>query len=508
MRKPVPFVGGSNTVRSVNAHCEQTLNCYVELDNGNPRAPVALYGTPGLRPIANMVSGVNRGAIEAGGSVYIVIGDTLYQLLSDLSVTTISTFGTSSGAVSMAVSKTHLLLVDGSAGYVMNLEGVQVLRTIIDVDFPNGVTQAAYIDGYFIVSAKANSPAFWISDAVSDSMTVDFLDMESGSSMLLESGSGLLIGDGAAWNGLDFGLASANPDAVIGMAVNHRELWLFGPSSIEVWLDTGNPTFPFERSNAAYIEYGCDSGWSIARLDNTLFWLGGDANGRRMVWRANGYTPQRISTHAVEFAMAGYSTVADAYALAYQQEGHSFYVLSFPTADKTWVYDVSTQLWHERAKRNPSTGALTRWPAAFHAMLNGISIVGDISSGYVYKLDMGYYFDGTSDPILRRRTTQTMSQDQSRLFFHLLQVDMETGVGNSDIAIPQLMLQYSNDGGHTWSNEATAPLESAGATGEYGKRVRFRRLGSGRNRVWRISFTDPAKFAVFGAFVDATAGTS
>ena len=203
--------------------------------------------------------------------------------------------------------------------------------------------------------------------------------------------------------------------------------------------------------------------------------------------------------------MAGY-TLSDAFAFTYQQEGHIFYVLTFPAASKTWVYDASTQAWHERAWRTPLTGDLKRWRANCSVFAHGLHLVGDFESGNVYALDLDTYTDN-GEAILRLRTTATTEGLQNRLFYSSLQVDMETGVGSAigQGADPLLMLRYSDDGGHTWSNEKTA---TAGKVGEYGARAQFNRLGAGRNRVWELSMTDPVKFAVFGAVVEGAPGTN
>ena len=199
-------------------------------------------------------------------------------------MTTIGTIGTVSDTVSMASNGTEIILVDGSAGYLINTTANTVTQ-ITDPDFPNGVRRATYQDGYFIVAGD-NSQKFYI--------------------------SGLL--NGSAWDGLDFASAEGAPDNTIGLISDHRELWLFGDTSAEIWVNTGNADFPFERSGNAFIEHGCAAAASVAKLDNTVFWLGADDRGSGIVWRAQGYTPVRISTHAVEKAISGYADISDAVA--------------------------------------------------------------------------------------------------------------------------------------------------------------------------------------------------
>ncbi len=471
----IPFVGPAYQARSLNADTQRSINCYLEMDNASPRAPVALYGTPGTVLRFTLATGPVRAAIKQGVYSYWVAGNTVYRVDSAYAATTLGTISTSTGQIGISTNGTETLIVDGISGWIAS---GTTLTKIADVDFPNGVTRATYQDGYFIVTGDGTQK-FYINETPNT---------------------------GTSWNGADFASAEGSPDNTVGVISDHRELWLFGDGSAEIWVNTGQADFQFERSGNTFIEHGCASAVTIAKLDNTVFWLGADDRGTGIVWRAEGYTPARISNHALEKAIQGYSTISDAFAFTYQQEGHGFYVLTFPTAGKTWVYDVATNEWHERAWRHPSTNELTRWRPNCHVFFNGQHLVGDFENGNVYSLDLDTYTDN-GDPILRLRTAQTMNADSLRMFFASLQVDMETGVGlaTGQGSSPLLMLRFSDDSGHTWSNIKTV---SIGAVGEYGARAIFRRLGSGRNRVWEISMTDPCKFAMFGAFAKVTKGSS
>lgn len=478
MRSKIPFVGPAYQARSINANAQRAVNCYLEMDNASPRAPVALYGTPGTVRKFTLPTSPVRGCIQEDAHSYWVSGGTVYRVSSDYNFTALGAIGTSSGQISMASNGAEILLVDGDSGWLINVQA-NTLTQIIDGDFPNGVKRSTYQDGYFIVTGKAGSQSFWICQTPYD---------------------------GAQWDALDFASAEGSPDDTIGCISDHRELWLFGKNSAEVWTNTGNADFPFQRSGNTFIEHGCVAAASIAKADNTVFWLGADDRGSGIVWRADGYTPMRISTHALEQEIDSYATTSDAFALTYQQGGHSFYALTFPTANKSWVYDASIQQWHERAWRNPAANTLHRWRANCHCFFNGVHLVGDYADGRVYALDLDSHTDD-GDPIQRIRATAASNAMGLRLFFSSLEVDMETGVGiaagqGSD---PRLMLRYSDDGGYTWSNEKTATL---GRAGQYGARAKFNRLGSGRNRVWEISLSDPVKFAVFGAFVEGEPGVS
>jgi len=406
-----------------------------------------------------------------------VYGDKVYRISPDYTIREQTGFlGTTSGLVGIASNGTQLLIVDGLFGYVVDISAQTVTR-ISDVDFPNGVTNADYMDGYFIVNGNGTQQ-FYTSELL----------------------------DGGLWDGTDFASSEGSPDTAVGLIVDHRELWLFGSNSAEIWVSTGEGSPPFARSANAFVEHGCIAHRTIKKLDNTIFWLGGDDRGYGVVWRADGYNPSRVSTHALESAIAGYSVVTDAQAFTYNQEGHAFYVLTFPTEGKTWVYDAATGGWHERSYRDPLNGTLTRWRASCHCVLNGKHLVGDFEDGRLYELDLNYYSDD-GDPILRLRATQAQAEVQERVFYNWLQVDMQTGVGltlgqGSD---PKLMMRYSNDGGQSWSDLRDGSL---GAIGDYSGRCKYNRLGAGRNRVWEVSMTDPVKFALVGAVVDVDKGTS
>jgi hypothetical protein len=332
------------------------------------------------------------------------------------------------------------------------------------------------------------------------------------------------------FDALNFASAEGNPDNIVSMIVDHREIWLFGTNSVEVWYDAGLAGFPYQRIQGAFNEIGCAATYSVAKLDNGLFWLGADARGQGIVYRSNGYTGQRISTHAIEYAIAQYGDISDAIGYTYQQEGHSFYVLIFPTANTTWVYDAATQAWHERA--GWVNGEFTRHRSNCQMAFNNEIVVGDFENGNIYAFDLDVYADnGEIQKWLRTwRALPTGQNNLKRTAHHSLQLDAQTGhymapVGGSDLLIteggdniiteagvylaatitevinpePQFMLRWSDDGGHTWSNEHWSPI---GKIGAYGQRTFWRRLGMTlklRDRVYELSGTDPNKIAIMGA---------
>jgi hypothetical protein len=470
----VPFVGPSATARSTNANAQRSVNCFLEYDNSNPRTPIALYGTPGMVLRATLGTAPVRGAIVCGSYSYWVSGNTVYRMDTAYAVTTLGTIGTATGRVGLAQNGTQVLIVDGQKGWIATSSA---LAEVVDADFPDGVTKAAFQDGFFLVAGDDTGRVYWNETPNS----------------------------GTVWNGLDFGTAEGSPDATVGIISDHREVWVFGTQSTEIWVNTGDADALFQRSGNTFIEQGTVSGDTAQAMNNTVYWLGRGKDGQGLVFRAEGYQPRRISSHALEHAILGYETISDAFAFCYQMAGHSFYVLTFPSADATWFYDAATDLWYEWLWRDSADNLLHRHRSNCCVFFNGQHLVGDWETGEVYSLDMDTYTDA-GDLIQRIRRTQTLRSEKA-LFFGPGTIDMEPAVANASYPDPMVMLRYSDNDGRSWSNEKQLRL---GAVGEYGKRVRIPMTGStkpGRGRVWELSMTDGVKFAVFGADVDVEAGT-
>lgn len=466
-----PILGSTYVTRSVNAADARMVNLYPEVIPEGGLEPAYLQRCPGLTLLATLGLGPVRGLWTYGNYGYAVSGNTLYKIDTNWNATAKGTV-TGTGPVSMSDNGTQLFIAANGPSYIYNAN-TDVFAQITDPDFPGAVT-VGYLDGYFVFN-EPNSQKVWVTQLL----------------------------DGLSVDPLDFASAEGAPDGLVSLIVDHREAWLFGTNSVEVWYDAGLQDFPLQRIQGAFNEIGCIAPYSVAKLDNGIFWLGADARGRGIVYRANGYTGVRVSTHAVEWHIQDYADMSDAVAYTYQQDGHAFYVLNFPSANTTWVYDVATNAWHERA--GFSAGDFTRHRSNCQMSFNNEIVVGDFENGNIYAFDLNVYADnGNIQKWLRTwRALPTGQNNFKRTAQHTLQLNCETGVGLNDGqgSDPQVMLRWSDDGGHTWSNEHWA---SMGKIGQYYRRVFWRRLGMTtklRDRVYELSMTDPVKIAIMGAEV-------
>ena len=308
----------------------------------------------------------------------------------------------------------------------------------------------------------------------------------------------------------NFSSKDGAPDNLVTLIVDHREIYLLGETSSEVWVDQGTSPFPFTRIPGTSTQHGIVAPFSMARLGNSFAYLSKNNRGTAQIVQMNGYVPQRISTHAVENTLTG-QTITDAVAWTYQLEGHEVYVISFPSIQLTWCYDVATGMWHKWLYTN-NLGQYERCRGNCAAVFQGYVLVGDYSNGKIYHLDRNIYTDDGQN-VKRIRRAPHLTTDLQRQYFEELQIQFQPGVGLSGIttplndevvgADPQAMLRWSNDGGSTWSNEHWTTI---GQIGKYNNRAIWRRLGWSRDRIFEVTVSDPVKAVIVSANLKMTAG--
>lgn len=496
------FIGPAYELQSVTVDAQRCINLYpesIESGSGKGQQVAYLKPTPGLTELFSVgpgpirlvhIENFERDNPAEKAVVYVVSGSEVWACsyqYGSWATTFCGTISTPTGPVSAhsikkgSSPKYQTVFVDGDNNYLVQSNdydgGFSYFGSFADFALSPvlGATQITWIDGYLILIVKDTSQ-FYVSDW-----------------------------QGTTFNPLSFSSAEGNPDNIVGMTSFNRDLILFNKLSTEIFTNTGNADFPFERIGSGFIEVGCCAPFSIAKTSDAVFWLGQDVSGRGVVYAANNITPQRISTHAIEAEIATYADISTARGATYQLEGHSFYVLNF--AEATWVYDFKTKMWHQRAYLNNGVLERHRIDSLCFVPNLGFHVGGDFEDGTVYKLDPTERTDA-GNAIKRLRSSPHISQDLKNIFFKSLQIDCESGVGTSETGQgynPQMMMRFSNDGGRTWSDE---DFGSIGKIGEYKTRTIWRRLGQARDRVFEISVTDPVDTNIVDAQVDVEVGAS
>jgi len=367
----------------------------------------------------------------------------------------------------------QLLFVSGDVAYCYDFEG-GVLAPVVQ-----GAAFSGFIDSYFVVLDASTSTL-----KVSESF------------------------DGFQWDPTQVYQRSRAGDKWLSMAVTSNNIWLIGTQTGEVWVGTGDANSRFAAYTPVFLEAGVIAARTMIRVSgDTMMWVAQDKDGAGYVVQTEGYAPNKVSTIAVDHAIQSLSTINDGAAFSYQQEGHTFYVVSFPAAHVTWVYDLSTHEWHRRGYWDPSVPGYTVYRPQCHAFafggINGLglNLVGDRSSGRIAALAPRVGTDIDGSVIRRMRQAPHLTDRDQEQTYDRLQMDMDVGEGlavgqGSD---PTMMLVYSNNGGNTWGHEL---WRSAGKQGDYRIQVAWSRLGTAKNRVFRLVVTDPVPWRVVGAWLE------
>jgi hypothetical protein len=458
MRLQLPIA--STQLRSRPSSTADLINCYAEQLPPDAKSMVLLTRSPGIASWTTVGNGVIHGMHAALGLLFVVSGTKLYSVNTLGVATELGDIGTvgnldidSNGDSVVVVNEPNAYYWDGST-----------FGQITDTDFTSrGAADVEFVDNWLLFR-EPDSGRFFGAD----------------------------LGSATSFDALNFATAEGFPDDLVGLKVDHRDVMLFGSKTIELWNNFGSAGFPFERVTNGFLEIGCLNGRTIAKQDNSVFWLADDYTVRRL----EGTTPQRVSIHAVEQSIVD-ATISAGRGFAYSQDGHLFYVLTFP--EVTWVYDATTQAWHKR-----QSYSYDNWRAWSHAQAFGYELVGDILSNKVGILDPETYTEW-GDTLRMSWTYQPVYAEQRLAFHDRLEIVLETGVGltTGQGSDPQMMLDYSNDGGQTWT---ALPTKDIGALGRYDTRVVWNRLGSSRQRVYRAAVSDPIPVNLTDTLIEVRGG--
>jgi len=422
------FCGGTYQSESVNVDCQRAMNFYPETNAPASASQVSLYQRAGKLQFADLGTGPVAGlfSYQPAGSpstrVFAVAGN-FTEIFSDGSHQDY-TFVSTGFPVTMAANNANQIIIC-TGGNLWCFNTTTNTAAQVATGLGKQFVQVAFLNGFFL-ALQANSQTVWFS----------------------------AVEDGTSWDALDFFAVNLFPDNVLSMIVDHGLIWLHGPKQSAVYYNTTDQFNPFLPATTQPIEQGTGAPFSEVKLDNSIYWIGADERGQGVAWRANGYVPQRITTYAVETAWQSYSMISDAVGYPYQENGHPFWIIYFPTANKTWAYDASTGFWHERCYLTPATGLEVADRGRCHVFAFGKHLVGDTQSGKIWDASVNYVTDN-GDPISRYRRAPHLNRERKRNFYNMMQIDLESGLGpsisdtGSLSGSTEIILQDS--GGQLWS---------------------------------------------------------
>jgi hypothetical protein len=442
----------SYALRSTPSSTARLVNCYAEQLPPDAKTPVILTRSPGITSWTTVGTGPIGGMFSALGYLFVVSGSELYKVDSAKTATLLGNIG-APGNIDMDANTTSLVVVNEPDAYYY--DGT-TFGQITDPDFVAlGANSIEFLDN-FLLFTEPDSDVFFGSD----------------------------LGSATSFDALNFASAEGAPDNLVGNKVDHRQAILLGLKSIEVWENIGQAGFPFARAANGFIEIGCFNGLTAAKLDQSIYWVANDYTVRRL----EGTTAVRVSTHAIEQWLTTV-TMGSGRAYDYTQDGHLFYVLTFP--EGTYVYDATTREWAER-----QTYGLSYWKAGHHAQAFGLELVGDITSNKIGYLNAHEYTEWGAIQRMEWTYQAVAPESKGRVFHDRIDLVCDVGVGltSGQGSDPQVMLDYSDDGGITW---LSMPNRSLGPLGQYNVQVSWERAGSSlKPRVFRKAVSDPVKVVV------------
>ena len=466
--------------RSLNVSDNQLVNLFPEIVETKDGKDVgAFYPAPGLTLKTTCGAGPIRGmavwTLQGGTQVLLVVSGTQVFLLTPSFASTLCTgiaLQSGSTACSIITNNTQAAIFFGGS--------------------------ATYQDGFGLVN---NGSGYLVNSAnVVSGISLPF-SPSVGSNQWWQSN----LFDLSTWQALNFTSSAGAPDNVQALFDIHREVWVLKSNETEIWANAGLPGFAFQRLDGVYIQTGISAPSSLAASGESMLWLAQNSNGQAIVVEAVGYQVRPVSTQALTTIWQGYATTADAEGFAFQQGGHRFYQITFPTAGVSWRYDLTSSdlagvpMWHQVA--GFSAGQFTRHPARTGVFFAGLNLVGDYQNGNIYALDPTAQLDNGAQRKWLRTWRALPKAVNMPMRFTALEIQMMTGMQVPAGTTPQCMLRWSDDGGHSWSDQRIA---AAGPTGQTAQRVKFNRLGAtrrntGLDRIFELSSTDQFGVALTGA---------
>lgn len=473
----LPIIGPAYGSQSPIADAEALLNFYIEsIESPNAPDRNVAYPCPGLTLEFGLPSTPNRGTFTLNDRFFLAAGDTLYEIQSDGTRTALGTINVDTNPCTFASSgdiSNQLLVSSGNHAYCFNLV------TNVFADVLTGAVFVAFLNNFFVALDVATN-------------TIHVSDFN----------------DATTWPGGQDQQRSISGDRWKSMIADGQYLWLFGGQKTDVYQLAGSGNTVFVPVQGISINYGIGAPFSVALVNNAPEWVSLNENGRGMVLRVENFSPIKRSTFAVDFAISQYDMISDAVAFSYQDQGHSFYVLNFPSAAATWVDDAARGMedgWHTRGFWDSGNMIEQAYRPQYHAYVFGKHYVGDRATGNVYSMNINVATDVDGNGIRRLRRTSPLRSELNRVFYGQMILNIETGLGLQvgQGADPQVMARWSNDGGKTWGNEH---WHTAGRVGKYNTRVSWSNTGAAYQRVFEFVMTDPIPWRLIGGYVEAEVG--
>ncbi len=474
-------LGGYNQDYGSRISITTAVNCHLEPNKDGTFARVRR--SPGLTSEYDIGLGPIRGMFEIQGELFVVSRNLLYKVDTDDNITELGDVGGSTTRVYMAANgadDNQVFINSDGNGYIYDENAITPLQQITDPDFSGGLGVASL------------NQILWVPRPNSNTL------------------QGSSTADGLTWEATRRVSAEQDPDYLVQAIRLTSALWLMGKGSCEYWqTDTSDTTNPIRPVAGATIERGVGADNSIATWQNNAFWLADDLT----VWQIAGNQATKISDINLEYAIRGdgkkpgYTRPQSAVGFFIDHPVHKQYVLTFPSDAVTWVYDVTTGLWHTRESND-----IGRWRASESALFNNKVLVGDYRLGKIWLYTAEVYTED-GETLKYQIVPPAIRNKENDMTIESVELFMEVGVGDISAVntfgilkenpiTPLVQVEYSKDGGASWQSK---PDVSLGRVGDRDIRVKSRLFGRVRKSypfLLRFTVTDSVPVEMYELHIE------
>lgn len=466
---PINITGGTYKHKSLALSAQVTRNFLPQLQTDNStKSPYILESFAGLKLFSTQTGGVDRGLFVHKEVLYKVTGTTFYLIEED---GTHVAKGTVEGA--------ERCIIDGLQDTVLIVTAGRVYKYNVVTDTFTDETSAPNFESPNSVTVL-NSQAIYDGDgdrfAVSD------------------------VGDGTSINALNYAQAESKADDLVRPYAFNQRVYMLGKRTVEIWWNSGTGTPPFARVEGGIRQVGLSALHCVGNSDEFMYFLGTD----NQVYAMSGSQLQVVSQQPLTREISKYTKTSDAFGWCTKYQGQWMFIMTFPSASKTWVYPEGGE-WFELS--DDAMG--NRWIGNSYAFAYRKHFVADYQNGNLYELDDDTYTNNGNE-IIRMRDTGVIhggliGQDGKEITMGKFELYLQTGVGllSGQGSDPKIMLSYSDDGGQTWSEEQWGYI---GKLGDFVIRVTWDAQGSFLNRIIRVSTSDPVYYSIHSASAELEVG--
>jgi len=460
----INVTGPSYQDRSRPLSSQETRNFYPELvESGKDQYVIKSF--PGQKLLNSGIAGIDRGARQMNETAYRVIGNILYEVSINGTHTSRGTIAGTDRCIFSDDGVNMFIVANGTVSQYSTSS--QTVTTVTDSSI-TGAQSVTFINNQF-------------------AYTFPLLTVFSE------------VGDGSSATSLNAVGAESNPDLLVRDYAFDQVLYRFGKRSCENWYNSGVGTPPFDRIEGQIINIGLQAIHSVANSKDFIYWLGSD----NQVYTDRGGQERVISTAAISGAIQGYSDTSDAFGEIFTLDNKTIYMLTFPTANKTWalIEELGINGWFELSEGVDGG----RYNAGSILEVYNKVFIGDRSNGNLNYLDFNTY-DQAGETWQRRRVMGSINGDKLGQKGHRVQMSrmefiLETGVGliTGQGEDPKIMLEASYDGGKSWS---TGTWMKIGRLGQTNIRAEWYSMKSFYDMIVRLTTSDPVAFNIYSAAID------